>query len=202
MAKITDTIIITSSQSETSITDVAIVDYIESWIEDNVLTHYKVVSSNPVELVALRSFKRVLVICPTIELSEIIMEKMNSIQNNPLLSNLQLNYAAFDSKDLHNDDYEKKYLKLPKGEKRFLVSPPTSPPPEFDYSKVEEAPNVFHHKTPLMFNEVQGRATLVKSSVGTIILDNSACSSLQTLEEPSIREFKTAMPPKSIFEED
>ena len=35
----------------------------------------------------------------------------------------------------------KQYLELPEHRTIFLISPPTSPPPEFDYSRCEEEPS-------------------------------------------------------------
>lgn len=103
-----------------------------------------------IELVALPKFGRILVICDITENSQEVLQSLKlssewgylgitySIRDNHwsiLDSDADLFASKVDSKD---------YLELPleDGSRRFLISPPLSPPAEWDHwDRVEEGPN-------------------------------------------------------------
>lgn len=96
-----------------------------------------------VELIALPRFQRLLVICENTRVSAQIAALLQqdfgfgvsySIRDVPLAVTAGPQYAEND----------KDYLELPleDGSRRFLISPPLSPPAEWDHwDKVEEGPN-------------------------------------------------------------
>lgn len=102
------------------------------------------------ELVALPKFGRILVICDTTQTS---IDILHSLKQSTEWGHLGITYSVRDNHmnilgsdlDLFNGRIdEKDYLELPleDGSRRFLISPPLSPPAEWDHwDKVEEGPN-------------------------------------------------------------
>lgn len=103
-----------------------------------------------IELVALPKFGRVLVICDITETSQ---EVLQTLKLSNEWSHLGITYSVKDNHwsilgsdaDLFASKVDsKEYLELPLegGSRRFLISPPLSPPAEWDHwDKVEEGPN-------------------------------------------------------------
>lgn len=111
----------------------------------NFLSHKK----HLIELVALERLQRIIIICET---SITATEIAEYIAQSPQWHNIRISYSLKGNqytrlnrevwdKDLQQ---EKDYLELPAeiASKRFLISPPLSPPAEWDlWDKVEEGPN-------------------------------------------------------------
>lgn len=111
-----------------------------------------------IELVSLPKFGRILIIC---EAHSVATQILHLLQESLAWSLLKISYSIKDNnftimendyinqhntiKDLSIDDSAPmEYLELPMedGSRRFLISPPLSPPPEWDHwDKVEEGPN-------------------------------------------------------------
>lgn len=101
-----------------------------------------------IELVTLAKFGRIIIICEKAEFAKEISSKILEAAD---WKNLKLSYSLQDNEfsRLNNDilnslSEDKDFLELPAEEnsKRFLISPPPSPPPEWSYwDKVEEGPN-------------------------------------------------------------
>lgn len=88
----------------------------------------------------------------------------------------------------------------------FLVSPPSSPPPEFDYSRCEQSPS---ESTPPVSRDQsnQGPVTILNSSVANITVFPCADETSQEVLRKTYRDADmgtyqpTSMPPKSIFDD-
>lgn len=103
-----------------------------------------------IELVALPKFGRILVICDIAENSQ---EVLQSLKHSGEWGHLGITYSIRDNHwsilgsdaDLFASKVDSKdYLELPleDGSRRFLISPPLSPPAEWDHwDRVEEGPN-------------------------------------------------------------
>ncbi|EGV60094.1 hypothetical protein CANTEDRAFT_126964 [Yamadazyma tenuis ATCC 10573] len=95
------------------------------------------------ELVSLRRFGRILLICDDHQVSQSIRQLL---QNSPQWSHLAVTFSLQDNELTSGREVSEKmdYLELPAqdGSRRFLISPPLSPPPEWDHwDKVEEGPH-------------------------------------------------------------
>ena len=197
---VTNTVVITAGSTDFEVTDDAAVERISGWLRSSILLEHQVVSANPVQLITLKSFERLLVVCPDWEISEATLR----LGKQQLAPEFQFGYSLSDNKDDTND-----YLQVPKGEKLFLISPPCSPPPEFDYSRCEEAPNSFTlHRHPDQTHLPTGTllppSTLIDSKLGKITLERrgSIIPLRDSEEHISVETFKTALPPRSIFDDD
>lgn len=95
------------------------------------------------ELISLNRFGRILLICDTSQISQDIF---NVLKESDQWKNLYITYSIQDNEISMGFEVAQlvDYLQLPSedGSKRFLISPPLSPPPEWDHwDKVEERPN-------------------------------------------------------------
>lgn len=98
------------------------------------------------ELVALPKFQRILLICESSVVAQAINESLKSSQwNFKVTYSIKDNHLAItDHPELLPTEDTILYLELPSedGSKRFLISPPLSPPPEWDHwDKVEDGPH-------------------------------------------------------------
>lgn len=103
---------------------------------------------NKLEMVALQKFERIVIICPDSRTSSTVRDKL---QNSDKWKTCKICYSIrdnefvdFGSQGYFNDDVSSNYLELPleSGTRRFLISPPLSPEPEWDhYDREEEGPN-------------------------------------------------------------
>ena len=130
----TDTIIVTSSKLDP--TSDSNIQSLRSELLDPILAANTVTASHPLEIIPLPSLRRVLIISPTVALSSTIYNQAGA---NTALSNLfTFKYSRRNTKVEVSTG---QYLELPEHKTIFLISPPTSPPPEFDYSRCEEEPS-------------------------------------------------------------
>ena len=137
---VTDTVIVTATDID--VTAPSTIDALQQWLTEKILLHYQVNIDDPLQIIILNKFKRVLLICPDHQISQRIME--TSRESSDSLRCLHFNYSMIDGKYTS----KKEYLQLPPQKKLFLISPPPSPPPEFDYSLCEGPPNAMtgsHH---------------------------------------------------------
>ncbi|GAV56134.1 hypothetical protein ZYGR_0BA00400 [Zygosaccharomyces rouxii] len=152
------------------------------------------------QLIHLPSFKRVLVVTESRENASRLMSKKEE------LDNIKLRYTLADTEGaLVNPDEEMGRLQVPPHKRTFLISPPASPPPEFDYSRCEEPPDRIeptsrskekHFEEPE--TDSKGQRTLLSSAAGTITIRPA-----ETLGERATEPLPhTALPPKSIFDEE
>lgn len=107
-------------------------------------------NNNLVELILLTNLSRILIIC---ESNTIATEIAHLLLQSPWSHSIKISYSLRDNKfNLNQSDLtinqqvnqDMQYLELPceAGSRRFLISPPLSPPPEWDHwDKVEEGPN-------------------------------------------------------------
>ena len=127
---ITDTIIITSDKCD--IIDNDNVERIQAWLSKSILMKFQINESEPLQLIILKRFKRILLICPNHVISQHVMDASHA-------SEVEKFNFSYSLQDGHKNS-TKQYLKVPESEKMFLISPPASPPPEFDFTKCEDAP--------------------------------------------------------------
>lgn len=204
---ITDTIIITSDKCD--IIDNDNVERIQAWLSKSILMKFQINENEPLQLIILKRFKRVLLICPNHVISQHVMDASHA-------SEVEKFNFSYSLQDGHKNS-TKQYLKVPESEKMFLISPPASPPPEFDFTKCEDAPQR-HVQSHIQREQQQrmeashllpnnpdkdnnGTFTLLKSKVGAITIDrcptNGGDGQMQLAGH-----VKTAFPPKSIFDTD
>ncbi|KAL3231191.1 Calcipressin-like protein [Nakaseomyces bracarensis] len=189
---VTDTIIVTSNK--VNITDSSTLPLFNEWFLKHILLRFRVEESNPIKLIILRNFKRCLIVCPDHIISEAVMSTM---KETPPCEDLIFNYSLTDS--LGNATLEKDYLKVPEHEKLYLISPPCSPPPEFDYSKCEDRPSMKTHAHEILRPLHKATSFVaVESSVGKITVDT--CDDIDN-SGPTLEGVRTALPPKSIFDD-
>ncbi|KAH7590056.1 Calcipressin [Nakaseomyces glabratus] len=189
---VTDTIILTSNERD--ITGQEILPILASWFEDNVLSNIQVLPANPIQLLLLKNFKRCLIICPDHAVSNAVMQKLKL---KVPLPDLIFNYSITDSQN--NSSVKKDYLKVPEHQRLFLISPPSSPPPEFDYSKCEDKPSFkTHAHQPEKILRQATSFVAIESQVGTITVNT--CDDYNN-GDPGLEGVRTALPPKSIFDD-
>lgn len=204
---VTDTVIITSNKCD--VVDNGSVEIIQAWLSKNILMKFQINENQPLQLIILKRFKRILLICPNHDLSEHVMDASLAGEVNKF----NFSYSLQDG----YRDLTKQHLRVPESEKMFLISPPASPPPEFDFSKCEDAPQ--RHIQSHIQKEQQrrmeaghllpknpdegdnGTFTLLKSKVGAITIDR--CPTNDGYGQTQLADHvKTAFPPKSIFDTD
>lgn len=204
---VTDTVIITSGRCD--VVDNDNVERIQGWLSKYILTKFQINEDEPLQLIVLKRFKRILLICPSHDLSQHVMAASHASE----VEKLNFSYSLQDG----YNNLAKEYLKVPESEKMFLISPPASPPPEFDFSKCEDAPQR-HVQSHIQQQQQQrmkaghllpnnpdedsnGTFTLLKSKVGAITINrcptNEDCGNKRLADH-----VKTALPPKSIFDSD
>lgn len=210
---ITDTIVITSNIPDVDVTTDKTVEIIQHWLGETILLSHEVLAANPIQVIILRTFKRILIISPNAETSKDIMDLFQMKQEvmERGLQDLQFNYTLTNTHGENFTEVEKDYLQLPPADKLFLISPPSSPPPEFDYSKCEDIPKINNNNhlgsrcDPLHEGDngpTPGTYTLLTSDVANIVIDS--CADLETDLNPgtTVNNIKTAVPPRSIFDTD
>lgn len=210
---ITNTIVVTSSNNEDDMADKKHIQVLNDWLGYTVLQQYNITNEKPLQLIVLRNFKRVLLITSNHDISKYIMTE--SRKKEPLIKSFKFNYSLTDT----TSTAEKQYLQLPKGERLFLISPPTSPPPGFDYSRCEEEPNRHSlskshlQEQPHLYeiindngsndsgNNLPREVTLLDNDMGKIVVNT--CENLDIEDDESEANLiPTSMPPRSIFDDD
>lgn len=193
---ITNTIVVTSNKDSI----IENLNVLQDWLMDNILQRQQITSKNPMQLIILRNLQRVLIISPAQEISQLIMTLSSSLK-----VSLRFTYSLTDS----GDDTAISYLNVPKSEKMFLISPPTSPPPEFDYSRCEAPPpcqptiNKIENEKPEVAVETEAVVTLLNSKVANITVEHCAgTTSPQNVLRDELSYQRTALPPISSFPSD
>ncbi|EDO17700.1 hypothetical protein Kpol_1033p3 [Vanderwaltozyma polyspora DSM 70294] len=199
----TNTVIVTNKSSidpSLSVTTDDNVLRLVHWLNETILLKFQVEVSNPIQLIKIHSFKRLILVCPSRLIAKDLVTT-GSIH----FDHWSFNFSLTDT----ITNITKDYLKVPKSDKMFLVSPPTSPPPGFDYSRCEDQPNtnVLHvSETSTSYNNLNinnDNNNLVSSNVGSIVLERRASYVIfDQDDDKDIQEFKTAMPPRSVFDDD
>lgn len=191
---ITNTIVVTSNKDSI----IENLNALQDWLMDSILQRQRITSKNPMQLIILRNLQRVLIISPSREISQLIMTLSSSLK-----VSLRFTYSLTDS----GDDTAISYLNVPKSEKMFLISPPTSPPPEFDYSRCEAPPpcqptiNKIQNEEPEV--ETEAVVTLLNSKVANITVEHCAgTTSPQNVPPDKLHYQRTALPPISSFSSD
>lgn len=184
MTDVTTTIIVTSQYDNV----LEQVDFLRSWLSENTLKKFTITSQTPIQLIVLRNFQRILIVSPTLEISQQIMSVA-------MPRSLCMSYAP------SNTVSSIQHLEVPKSERMFLISPPTSPPPGFDYSRCEEPPpepQPTHTYKHTYQSDVP--VTILNSRVANITVH--PCREDRSVESGMDQYQRTAMPPKSIFDEE
>ncbi|CCE79659.1 Piso0_001741 [Millerozyma farinosa CBS 7064] len=103
---------------------------------------------NKLEMVALQKFQRIMIICPDSRIATAVRDELQNSDKwmacKICYSMKDNEYVDFESQGYFNDNASNNYLELPSesGSRRFLISPPLSPEPEWDHwDREEEGPN-------------------------------------------------------------
>lgn len=182
MVGVTNTIIVTSDAD--SVLEQA--ESLEQWLSQRVLSHRHITAENPVEMVILQEFQRVMIISPTREVSQEIKQ---ALENGVTPFSLHYSYSMADT-----SDQSPEYLTVPKSKRVFLISPPTSPPPEFDYARCEQPPPRARTHEQRHTDDSQF-LTLLDSKIASIALQR--CDPEQSSETTTSRQNRTALPPRT-----
>ncbi|SCU86758.1 LAMI_0D03510g1_1 [Lachancea mirantina] len=200
----TNTIIITSDAIE--VAETQYVTKIQRFLSDTTLKRHNVAAPNAIQILPLRGLQRVVIVFPDVKMS---CEFMDAVRDTDCGEDVRLNFSMLNTDATHS---ESKYLKLPPHEKLFLVSPPASPPPEFDYSRLEDPPvrswPENRQSRDVCENSIDSNSparVLLQHPAGTIVIDQHQEFSRDTLQDDdvpfqSVASFKTGMPPKSTFD--
>ncbi|SCU86944.1 LAME_0D08196g1_1 [Lachancea meyersii CBS 8951] len=224
---VSNTVIITSRRKNAA--ENPSLELIREFLEAIVLTRFQVTATCPMQLVALPTLQRCVLVCPSLEIAQ---EAILLHSQWPQLDAFQFQFSAAASQPPLAAP--KQFLELPKQRALFLVSPPVSPPPEFDYSRLEESPNRHqglrpvghvgafpaasskssHHLHPhhhqVLLHHPSTSITLDTAAVETekrldtepnLSVHGDANVHAHELQLPSIDQFRTAVPPRSIFDD-
>ncbi|SCU88012.1 LADA_0E07624g1_1 [Lachancea dasiensis] len=208
---VTNTLVITSDLVNAG--ENAALELLREFLEDTVLTRFHITQKLPLQLVALPALQRAIIVCPTHEIAQSIADRK---EDWPQLAPYTFRFSMIDA----TSGDSPRYLELPKHKALFLVSPPTSPPPEFDYSRLEESPN--RHKglwpvscardiktDPEHCQKEERHHVLLKHPNASITLDSVPSAQMDYTvsvgsdsdQFPTIDRFRTAVPPRSVFDD-
>ncbi|QEU58270.1 Rcn1 [Kluyveromyces lactis] len=200
----TDTVIITSKTKD--VCSKPLFDEIVHKVQECVVNTRQIYGADAVRVITLPGFKRILVTSPNIEASR----EVKSL--NPLFPDCKFGFSITNHVAESNSlaefphtgtDTVMNHLKVPPAQTLFLVSPPASPPPGFDYSRLEEWPNrnTGHEEAGAGIDDDSKPAVRKVFDNGhtRIIVEGS------TNSEPNhtalMQHIKTAMPPISTFDD-
>ncbi|AET41194.1 Rcn1p Ecym_7368 [Eremothecium cymbalariae DBVPG len=206
----TDTILITSKSVD--ITDGHSVSLFTGFLEDHVLSKCMVTESSPIQVYVLSQLKRLVVVSPTQEISKLIMEEYKTIRHTvEEFQHYTVGYSLFDTST--HITRSSSNLEIPPAKRILLVSPPQSPPPGFDFHRLEDRPNsntghVTPGRAPASTSSNVSACDKVEPDKAFTILENSlvanvvlhTCETPKTEHTPSIMGVHTALPPRSIFD--
>lgn len=109
-------------------------------LEDNqyiVPLQHEIIANIPntdlVQFIILKTFKRILIIFNNKQSSIKVYDHFKTTHDDFTTGYSLHDYSSFDIND--------NYLELPDNSRMFLISPPASPPIDFNYDQVEEEPN-------------------------------------------------------------
>lgn len=203
---LTDTVIITSPTRE--VCSSPLFDELVQRVQTFVVDRNQIYGGDAIKVVALPGFRRLLVISPSREVSE---------QVHALGAEFEDCVFGYSLTDHHvtgtpaaQGGPEKQYLRVPEARTLFLVSPPASPPPGFDYSRLEDNPNMHTG------HAVDADGPLGPAGAATrTVFDNGRTQI--TVQQPPVagaagpgfseaganplRRVKTALPPVSTFDD-
>jgi len=138
-----------------------------------------------VQFIILKTFKRILIIFNNKKSISKVFKFMKLKHDDVFTIGYSLNdYSSFDIND--------NYLELPDNSRMFLISPPASPPIDFNYDQVEEEPNKLQIYTHEELNEIFKKnngeiSNLISENLKKTQYSNSKTSELL---EKSIIDFK------------
>lgn len=190
---ITDTVIITSKTQ--NVCSQPIFNEIVEHIQTYIVNVNEINDSNPLEIASLPGFRRIVVISPSHRIS---------VQVRALARDMPDYTFGFSMTDHHTNctgstHLRNSSLKVPETNRVFLVSPPASPPSDFDYSRLEETPNSSSLHTLEPSNNCAGNpCTLLDNGQVQITLNPSQTQGTST---KSVTTIKTSMPSSSTFDD-
>lgn len=189
---------------DTKSTNTLIISRIGDRTDEIVLHVEKVIlkelSNETVEVVVLKQLKRIILIFKDAAVAHTAIKFLKS-------GDYTIGFSKISTSPDGSD--RDAYLKLPSNTRMFLISPPASPPSEFDYAKVEEEPNTNQSYTIHDIKQLnnhhdaeQLESIILSNSTGTpkIILHPVNGEDNSTISE-EIKKFRTALPPKSVFDD-
>lgn len=180
MGAVTNTIVVSSQDDEL----LESLEPLKQWLTDNVLCKTTVTAENPIQLIVQRHSQTALIVCPTHEIAHMVHETLHTT---PLTRSLAYDYAEKDFDDAMDR------LQVPKSDRVFLTSPPTSPPPGFDYARCEQPPPAHPHPMDPPGDQREF-LTLLDSKIARIALQRCSDNAKPAHQDSLVR---TACPPRS-----
>ncbi|CDO96359.1 unnamed protein product [Kluyveromyces dobzhanskii CBS 2104] len=195
----TNTVIVTSATED--VCSSPLLDDIVNRVQKCVVDTRQIYGTNAVRVVSLPGFKRLLVTSPDLETSR----EVKSL--NVLFPACKFGFSLTDHVIGSNEEFSagtvKSYLKVPEAQTVFLVSPPASPPPGFDYSRLEEWPNrnTGHEAADvhLDVNTKPSVRTVFDNGHTRILVEGYADTAPD--QANLMHHIKTSMPPESTFDD-
>lgn len=162
----------------------------------------KELPNETVKVVVLKQLKRIILIFKDVVVAHTAVKFLKS-------PDYTIGFSKMSTSTDGND--KDAYLQLPSNTRMFLISPPASPPSEFDYEKVEEEPNTNQSYTIHDLKQLNNHHDVDTKQLESIILNNSTGTPKIVLHpvngednsiiSEEIKKFRTALPPKSVFDD-
>ncbi|AAS51117.1 ACL111Wp [Eremothecium gossypii ATCC 10895] len=186
----TNTVIIASRAAD--VTADAFVESFEALLQEHVLRRAHVTAEEPLQLCVLPNMRRLVVVAPTAAVARLVVDAFAAHGPPDREHMCAVGFSLLDT------PRESAHLAVPAARRLLLVSPPQSPPPEFDFSRLEDGP---HRPAQVPGQDLppgQPVTVLAPPTGAKIVLH--PCESLAGAA--SVEHVHTTLPPRSVFDDE